>query len=459
MARKVYVASVQPDPEGPVFGRVIDPNDIQNLQDYAHGHIDQIVKDLLVAGAPGAQVAGFAAAVAGGLNVAVGAGSVVDAAGLSYEGEATEVTMQAAHVAQPRIDLIYATLAVDAAAGAEFKPFRRLRTQAELEAGTDPYVPTQYNQPTELRTTATIGVKTGVAAAVPAAPVAGAGEVALWQVHVAAGQAVLVNGDLTSVRVLMESLYQLSQRVSLAGLAEIVQDIVGVALAASTSIVPTYDDAGNVISLALHATYKSLLDNATANNTVSTLVKRDSSGDSRFREARVDAGTRYMSDSSFRRSAFVREYFYSLIDLDTPVTFNGAGAGVYQNLTRVAVNSATNFTGAPVVSVAPLFDCYVDPADLEEVSCVFEAYALHTGPNGGTSVWDSDLQLWNATDSVQLAVLNFVWTHTTGVRRSSPFQITGSGLKRLILRARNNTNVEDAYLKIWRVRLIFNPSF
>src|SRR5260370_997184 len=42
----------------------------------------------------------------------------------------------------------------------------------------------------------------------PAAPVAGAGEVPLWQVHVAAGQIAFGGGDLIDVRVLMKSLYQ-----------------------------------------------------------------------------------------------------------------------------------------------------------------------------------------------------------------------------------------------------------
>lgn len=219
--KKVFVLSVQPDPEGPVFGRVMDPDDFQKSQDYSHGHVDRIVKDLLVAGAPGPQVAGFNATVAGGMNVSVAIGAVVDALGSSYESDdvASVVAIAAAHPTLPRIDLIYGSLEVDVPAASEFRPFRQLRTQAELEAGTPPYIPTQFNQPTEIHTRVTIAVKTGVAGAVPVAPVAGAGEVPLWHVHVAAGQVTLVNGDLTSLRVLMKSLYQLFLDLATANIA------------------------------------------------------------------------------------------------------------------------------------------------------------------------------------------------------------------------------------------------
>jgi hypothetical protein len=286
VSKKVFVTSVQPDPDGPVFGRVMDPVAIQRLQDYAHGHINQVVRDLLMAGAPAAEIAGLAATVAGGLSVSIATGSVVDALGVSYEtpDDASVVTMAAAHVSLPRIDLIYATLEVDANAETELVSFRQLRTQAELEADTDPYVPTQFSQPTELHTRATIGVKTGVANASPAAPAVGAGEVALWRVHVAAGQTVLSGGDLTSVRVLLKSLYAVIQDVlalqgQMAGLTESVQDIVGAFLASGDgSLTLAYNDVANTYSLVLAAGYKALLDGATAANTTTTLVKRDGNG-------------------------------------------------------------------------------------------------------------------------------------------------------------------------------------
>jgi hypothetical protein len=286
MSKQVYVASVQPEVDGPVFGRVINPEQMHELQVFAHEHIEVVTKDLLVAGATSAQVAGFSAAVTTGLSVSVGTGHAVDQNGLSYQtGEdATVVAMAAAHVSLPRIDLIYATLEIDAPVDSEYRPFRQLRTLVELEAGRIPYVPVQYNQPTELHTRATIGVRTGTPNASPAAPAAGASEVALWQVHVAANQVTLVGGDLTSVRTLMRSLYQVYQDLLVlagqvnSGLGEIVQDIVGAFVTASSSIVFTYNDPGGTLTLNLHPTYKGMLDDATDAATASKLVKRDASG-------------------------------------------------------------------------------------------------------------------------------------------------------------------------------------
>lgn len=284
--KKVFVLGVQPDPEGPTFGRVMDPQDFQKSQDYAHAHVDQVVKNLLVAGAQSAQVAGFQATVAGGLNVSVATGAVVDAWGISYESPAAAsvVAMAAAHQNLNRLDLIYASLEIDANANSEFRPYRQLRTQAELEAGLPSYLPTQFNQPTELHTRATIGVKTGVPSANPVAPAVGANEVALWQVQVAAGQAVLVANDLTSVRTLMKSLYQaitdiVVLQAQMAVLPETVQDIVGLFLGSPDgSLTVTYNDAGNVENISLAAAYKALLDGATSLNTPGTLVRRDAGG-------------------------------------------------------------------------------------------------------------------------------------------------------------------------------------
>ena len=211
--KKVFIATVQPDVDGPVFGRNLDPLDFMKAQDFGHKHVEQITKDLLVAGAAGAQVAGFAATLTAGLAVSIAKGDAVDENGVCYETDQvddgpTVVAMAAAHVSLPRIDLIVATLSIDTPVLTEFESYRRLRTQAEQEAKLDPYLPTQFEVPTELHTRAVISVKTGVPNAVPAAPVAGAGEVPLWRVHVAAGQTNLGGGDLTDVRPLMKSLYQ-----------------------------------------------------------------------------------------------------------------------------------------------------------------------------------------------------------------------------------------------------------
>jgi hypothetical protein len=212
--KKIYILSVQPDPDGPTFGRLMDPNDVMKLQDFAHNHVIEIVKDAIVAGAAGSQVAGFGATLPGGLGVTIASGRVIDTAGVSYDLEApATVQLAPADQAHTRIDLIYATVELDAAAASQFVPFRRARTDAEIEANVDPYPPTQFNQPTELHSDVAIAVHTGVPGVNPAVPALGQGEVALWQVHVAAGQTVLGGGDFTDVRPLMKSLYQLLAQI------------------------------------------------------------------------------------------------------------------------------------------------------------------------------------------------------------------------------------------------------
>jgi hypothetical protein len=259
MSNKVAVFSVQPDVDGPIFARAIDPTDTAALQDYAHGHIEQIVKDLLVAGAPGAQVAGFAATVAGTLHVSIAHGVAVAANGLSYDSptDAVVVNLAAAHATLPRIDLIYATLEADAETDSSLVSTRRLRTTEELEAVPPvTYESTEIDLPTRLRTRASIAVHTGTPNASPAAPAAGAGEVPLWQVHVGAAQTVLGGGDITSVRVLLKSLYAVLQDVialqaTTANLSELIDDRVSVLLVDSTWFTKNYDDAGNLLTLDL----------------------------------------------------------------------------------------------------------------------------------------------------------------------------------------------------------------
>lgn len=114
------------------------------------------------------------------------------------------------------------------------------------------------------------------------------------------------------------------------------------------------------------------------------------------------------------------------------------------------------------MNVAPPFDLWVDPADFVGVNCKLECYAVHTAtqpPGNAMSVSASDIQLWNATDGVELASVNFNWQYVAYQLRSGLFQITGSGYKRLVVRARHLNDSSNALLEIWRVRLVINPSF
>ncbi len=418
--KKTYVVSIQPDVDGPIFGRVMDPLDFQKSQDMAHDHINRVVKNLLMSGAAAAQVDGFDATRTAALGVSIAPGDVVDPNGVSYELDAAAVVnMNAADQAHARIDLIYATLAIDVPSNSEFKPFRQLHTLGELEAGASPYSGvSQFNEPTELHTSATIAVRAGVPGVNPAAPAAGAGEVSLWQVHVAANQAVLADNDLIDVRSFLTSLYTITQ-------------------------------------------YKGMLDAATSAATPNTLMKRDVNGDVQTRDFKPTRQILF-SDSSIQLSAFVRESFISMLDENTPVGFHSGVDNVYSTVKRVAAASVPDSgTGDPSVSVAPEFDCYVDPADFVNVLFRLEAYALHTAtqpPGDAANTSNSYLQLWNATDGAELAALSFTWLNVAGSQRSSTFSITGAGYKRLVLRAKHTTSA-NALFDLWRVRLIINPSF
>lgn len=519
MSRKVliqhYLAGVTE------YGRVVKPSEMTDLQTFAHEHIEAITRDLLMLSAANPLVAGFNCNLPGNLNVQIAAGHVVDPSGQSYEtlpaGDPATVTLAAAHPSLPRIDLIVVAFATDQDAADTLLPHRRLRTQLELEEGVPEYLPENFNVPTERRNTATIIVHQGMPNTSPAAPAAGANEAALYQVRVDAGATSLTPDKVTDVRNLMRSLVAAwtqidanTSALSPANLNEAIQDMLAIfiqqgggliltyndaantftitldnevvqdMIAAFLQVTPntglslTYNDVGNLLILAgaaatgsvmgmMPASDKAKLDAATTNDVASTLAMRDSSGNVRHNEARVDSGVRYMADSSFRRSAFVREDFYSLIEVNSPVGFHGAATGVYEEVKRVAAASVPNSSTSTVsVNVAPPFDLYVDPADFANINCKLEVYALHTAtqpPVNAGNVWGSDIQLWNDTDGVQLAVLSYTWLETFYVKRSSLFAITGSGVKRIVVRARNNTDNTAALFEIWRARLIINPSF
>lgn len=206
MPRKVSFNSQQPDPQGPTFGKVARPLDLQHLQNYMVAVVQSAIKDLLTAGGSGPVVTGLAATLTGNLGLSIATGRVFDLNGVIYDAEAaTPLALQAASPAQPRIDVIYATLEVDAPAVEEYAPYRRLPTDAERLAGTI-FPNTQVLAPQEFWTRAVLAVHTGTPAANPQVPAVNAGEVALWRVHVAANQTVLQQGDLTDVRVLATSL-------------------------------------------------------------------------------------------------------------------------------------------------------------------------------------------------------------------------------------------------------------
>ncbi len=255
MSRKILVQQIQPDPQGPVYGRVSDPIEFMNSQDYAHEHTELISRDLLMAGASEAVVGGFGYSLSGGLGLEIAEGHAVDPNGLSFQtlpvGESTDMTLDAADPALPRIDLIYATLETDADAEIEFRPYVRLRTQMELEEGVPQYAPEQFNQPTERHNRARVFVKKGVPDANPVAPIANSNEVPLFQVRVEAGAVNLTDPKVTDVRNLSRSLSAVWSYLDQldTNFSEMVDDRVDGLLVDSTYFTKVYDDAGNFLTL------------------------------------------------------------------------------------------------------------------------------------------------------------------------------------------------------------------
>jgi hypothetical protein len=254
MSKKVYFINVQPDPSGPVLGRVWDVEEFQKLQDYAHGHIEQIVKSLLMNNAATAVVDGFEATLTSGLEMTIAPGSAFHATnGKTYDlADAQTVELGTADPTHARIDYVYALIETDAQAELEFRPFRQWRTNPQLAAGVPLYPQDAQNVPTELHTRATINIKAGTPASVPAAPALAANEIPLFRVHVAAGQLNLAGGDLTDARNHVRSLADAWSQLD--NLSELVDDRVAVLITDDTYLTKSYDDAGNLLHLDVDTT-------------------------------------------------------------------------------------------------------------------------------------------------------------------------------------------------------------
>ena len=258
--RRVLTQSYQPDPEGPRYGRIVRPQDMLNVQEFMKSRVDSVARDFIMRESPAAYVAGFDRALPGGMNLSVGAGHALDAAGRSFDtypaGQASVVQIPAAHAALPRVDLVYAALAADQDAEVQLLPHRRVRTQLEYEQNVPEYDPVNYNVPTERRNAAVVAVRQGVADANPVAPATGANEVPLYHVRVGAGAVAIAAPDVTDMRSRLRSLHQLAGDVlalqdspAVSNFNESVDDRVALLLADSTYLTRVYDDAGNLLTL------------------------------------------------------------------------------------------------------------------------------------------------------------------------------------------------------------------
>lgn len=260
MSRKVLILNRV---EGSVtYGRVVKTTEHMAMQDYAHEHVEMVVRDKLMRNATATEVTGFALTLtAGTLGFSIAEGHVIDVLGRSFNtlppGQATALAVPQAHASLPRIDLVYASLAADQDAVNADLPFRRLRTTVELADPTStPYPITNYNVATQRQNAAVVTVRQGVANASPVAPAVGANEVALFQIRVDAGATSLALNKVTDVRPTMKSLPDAFSRIvaleaspAVSGLAEAVQDVVGafIGVAANNGLAVTYDDTANTL--------------------------------------------------------------------------------------------------------------------------------------------------------------------------------------------------------------------
>lgn len=310
MSRKVLIQHYV-DGNGVEFGRVVKPSEMMSIQDYAHNHIEQITRDLIMRNAASSVVAGFGLTLTGGMNLSVAAGTVVDAQGRSFDtfpaGNPSVLAVSAAHASQPRIDLVYASVSVDQDSENQLLPHRRLRTSLELSEGTPEYLPTNVNVPTERQNRATVSIRQGVAGANPIAPAAGANEVALFHIRVEANAVAITNDKVTDVRTAARSLSEawteidtLNSHPVIANFAEAVDDRFAAlfAVTPNTGLSGVYNDAGNSYALAgtaatqqamgmMSAEDKTKLDAATDANVANAIVRRDVVGN--FSAAAVTA--------------------------------------------------------------------------------------------------------------------------------------------------------------------------
>lgn len=510
MSKKVLVQQIQPVAGGPVFGEVSNPLDFQASQQFAHEHVEHITRDFLTGGATAAQIAGFDYTLAGGLNLSIAAGQSVTASGLSYEPDTSPsaIVMPAAHPSLPRIDLIVALLSTDAPANPQLRPFRRVRTQAELDSGVSPYSPSQYTQPTEIHNSATIAVRQGTAAASPVAPAPAANEVPLFQVTVPAGATTLLASNVADVRALIRSLRAAwtqidanSSALSALNLNETIDDRVSALIVADSGLTKLYDDAGNLLHLGAdypvldnrYALVSSLAEsvddrvavllNVPANTGLSKVYDDPNNLLTLTGIAATQAAQGMMSiaDKLKLDAATASNTPSTIVLRDANGDINGRDITVArrivfpdssQRLTAIrkeefiqifelnAVPFGTNTGSYPsgwiyVGRAGVPFYINLVAEDFLNVPLCFET--LQDTPSGSGIGF---AQLYNVTDSVVMGESSTPWNGGVQQGRSSSFYLTGMGRKRLQVRMTTNDAPGGATQgRIYMARLVAYPQY
>jgi hypothetical protein len=228
MSKKVIFENVVQ--AGQSFGRKTRVEDITDVQDFAHAHVEQVTADFLT---ESRVVAGFdfsfPASFTNSRDITILApGRVYEANGKQYELPAdTTITVPDADPAFSRIDSIVAVIEENVATAAEVLPFVRLRTQAELEAGANPFAPTQLNQVTQKHNRAVVQLRQGTAGENIAPPVLNSNEVLLYFINVPAGTENINEKDINDARQKVRNVQKLDEVLNTArrGLAELIKRV------------------------------------------------------------------------------------------------------------------------------------------------------------------------------------------------------------------------------------------
>lgn len=234
MTKKRILEAVTPEGQTDVYLPQSNPVDFNLAQDYSHQHIEQVTHDFLLSDE--IEITGFECAIAGGglspiVMTVAAPGRVYSGDGLSFELLAdAELTLDAGDN-EPRIDLIYARRDENVAAALAVRPYSRMRTASEYNAGT--VIPlTPLNHAQERHNRITVGIRKGTPGASPSPPALSANEEGLYYVHVGklvtvirAANVVDIRGRLDSLRTLNDDLK--STRTALAGLRKQVEALPG----------------------------------------------------------------------------------------------------------------------------------------------------------------------------------------------------------------------------------------
>jgi hypothetical protein len=187
MSKQIALETLESN--GVNYGRGASAADIRKLALLAHEHTELFTQDIL--SQVSRSTVSFDYSAQPGSNsrqVTISAGRAYSSDGKQYDAIApTTLTLEAAETdGKNRTDLIIAVLDAEVPAANMIVPYRRIRTQAELETdpSVNPFPQTQFTVPTERHNKATVQIKKGVPSVTPQSPSLASNEVLLYLVNI-----------------------------------------------------------------------------------------------------------------------------------------------------------------------------------------------------------------------------------------------------------------------------------